>query len=210
MDEMTSAADNLSRRNSLKNSPRGLHTSLEGGLDDVDLLAIGQGSPISDIIQRVLGNSEILTCNTFHINKCVCLDITVDAQPSFSQQQGNNNMTPLSKKRPLEEKEMEYVFAKPVSVAPTPRKTKRHSPGIGYIIKRLYNTSLYNSVNLYDRTFQTLSVTFGRQCPGWHIENSRDSEKVTFTIATYTAYFCRLASSYLIYRFYCVSFLSSC
>ena len=53
IDEMNSADDN--RRNSLKNSPRGLHTSLEGGLDDVDLLAIGQGSPISDIIQRVLG-----------------------------------------------------------------------------------------------------------------------------------------------------------
>lgn len=56
MDEMNSAGDNLPRRNSLKNSPRALHTSLEGGLDDVDLLAIGQGSPISDIIQRVLGN----------------------------------------------------------------------------------------------------------------------------------------------------------
>ena len=57
---MNSAGDNISRRNSLKNSPRGLHTSLEGGLDDVDLLAIGQGSPITDIIQRVLGNLHVL------------------------------------------------------------------------------------------------------------------------------------------------------
>jgi hypothetical protein len=44
------------RRNSLKNSPRSMHTSLEGGLDDVDLLAIGQGSPMEDIIHGVLGN----------------------------------------------------------------------------------------------------------------------------------------------------------
>ena len=40
---------------SLKNSPRGLHTSLEGGLDDIDLLAIGQGSPMEDIVNRVFG-----------------------------------------------------------------------------------------------------------------------------------------------------------
>jgi hypothetical protein len=53
IDEMNSADDN--RHNSLIYSPRGLHTSLEGELDDVDLLAIGQGSPIGDIIQRVLG-----------------------------------------------------------------------------------------------------------------------------------------------------------
>ena len=40
-------------------------------------------------------------------------------------------MTPLAKKRPLEEKELDYVFTKPISVAPTPsRKTKRQSPGI--------------------------------------------------------------------------------
>ncbi|KAK4020678.1 hypothetical protein OUZ56_002633 [Daphnia magna] len=105
MEEMNSAGDNLTRRDSLKNSPRTMHTSLEGGLDDVDLLAIGQGSPISDIIQRVL-----------------------ETQPPFFHQH-NSNMTPLAKKRPLEEKESEYVFAKPVSVAPTPsRKTKRQSP----------------------------------------------------------------------------------
>jgi len=36
------------------------------------------------------------------------------------------NTTPSSKKRPLDEKEMEYVFAKPI--APTPRKTKKQSP----------------------------------------------------------------------------------
>lgn len=60
MDEMNSAGDNLSRRNSINSSPRGMHTSLEGGLDDVDLLAIGQGSPVSDIIHRVLGNLSFL------------------------------------------------------------------------------------------------------------------------------------------------------
>lgn len=54
MDEMNSASDS-SGRNSLKNSPRGVHTSLEGGLDDVDLLAIGQGSPVKDIVHRVIG-----------------------------------------------------------------------------------------------------------------------------------------------------------
>ena len=36
-----------------------MHTSLEGGLDDVDLLAIGQGSPMEDIIHGVLGNSSM-------------------------------------------------------------------------------------------------------------------------------------------------------
>ena len=65
MDEMNSANDNISGRNgcggsSLKNSPRAMCTSLEGGLDDVDLLAIGQGSPIGDIIQRVFGNCDII------------------------------------------------------------------------------------------------------------------------------------------------------
>ena len=54
---------------------------------------------------------------------------SVDTHPPFSH---NLNATPCSassKKRPLEEKEMDYIFAKPVSVAPTPRKTKRQSPG---------------------------------------------------------------------------------
>jgi len=64
-----------------------------------------------------------------------------ETQPPFSHQL-NNNMTPLAKKRPLEEKEMDYVFAKPVSVAPTPsRKTKRQSPGIG-----VFSISLKNRI----------------------------------------------------------------
>lgn len=72
MDEMNSASDNISGRNggggnSLKNSPRAMCTSLEGGLDDVDLLAIGQGSPIGDIIQRVFGNSDI---NAIIVENC--------------------------------------------------------------------------------------------------------------------------------------------
>ena len=126
---MNSVDDN--RRNSLKNSPRGLHTSLEGGLDDVDLLAIGQGSPISDIIQRVLGihYKPKLQYSAFIYFYSIAI-CHVETQPPFSNQL-NNNMTPLAKKRPLEEKELDYVFAKPVSVAPTPsRKTKRQSPGI--------------------------------------------------------------------------------
>ena len=126
IDEMNSAGDNISRRNSLKNSPRGLHTSLEGGLDDVDLLAIGQGSPITDIIQRVLGNLQVFLSRLK--KRRLCIIHLAETQTPFAHQL-NNNMTPLSKKRPLEEKEMEYVFAKPVSVAPTPRKTKRQSPG---------------------------------------------------------------------------------
>lgn len=52
----------------------------------------------------------------------------VEAHQQYGQQ-SNNMLTPVSKKRPLEEKEPDYVFAKPVSVAPTPRKTKRQSPG---------------------------------------------------------------------------------
>lgn len=120
-----------------------MHTSLEGGLDDVDLLAIGQGSPISDIVQRVLGNlySNKIVKYFSSFNRLVRC---TDTQPPFSHQL-NNNMTPSSKKRPLEEKELEYVFAKPVSVAPTPRKTKRQSPGTirrCHSIKRLYHKSL--------------------------------------------------------------------
>lgn len=50
---MNSAGDAC--RNSIKNSPRGMATSLEGGLDDVDLLTIGQGSPVADIAHRGYG-----------------------------------------------------------------------------------------------------------------------------------------------------------
>jgi hypothetical protein len=82
-----------------------------------------------------------------------------ETQPPFSHQL-NNNMTPLAKKRPLEEKEMEYVFAKPVSVAPTPsRKTKRQSPGI-LICNLFENWYFYFSKFMYYRPFQTLSVSF--------------------------------------------------
>jgi len=98
MDEMNSASDSAGR-NSLKNSPRGVHTSLEGGLDDVDLLAIGQ-SPVKDNVHRILDN---------HPQYCHLM-----------------NSTPTSKKRPLDEKDVDYVFAMPV--LPTPRKTKRQSP----------------------------------------------------------------------------------
>lgn len=41
--------------NSLKSSPRGLHTSLEGGLDDVDLLSICKATPIDQIVDKVVG-----------------------------------------------------------------------------------------------------------------------------------------------------------
>ena len=48
-----------------------------------------------------------------------------DTHPPFS----NHLMsTPTSKKRPLDEKDVDYVFAMPI--LPTPRKTKRQSPGI--------------------------------------------------------------------------------
>jgi len=40
--------------NSLGNSPRGLHTSLEGGLDDVALLNIGQASPLTGLTEPAL------------------------------------------------------------------------------------------------------------------------------------------------------------
>lgn len=53
-----------------------------------------------------------------------------DNHPPFSHHHQLNHPTP-SKKRPLDEHkdQPDYVFAKPVSVAPTPRKTKRQSPG---------------------------------------------------------------------------------
>ena len=63
MDEMNSASDSAGR-NSLKNSPRGVHTSLEGGLDDVDLLAIGQ-SPVKDNVHRILGKLPALIALNF-------------------------------------------------------------------------------------------------------------------------------------------------
>ena len=47
--------------------------------------------------------------------------------------------TTPSKKRPLDEKEMEYVFAKPI--APTPRKTKKQSPAKGLIYTGTYLTN---------------------------------------------------------------------
>lgn len=59
-------------------------------------------------------------------------DYFLDAHPPFSNQHNNQMMTVTPKKRPLEDhpkEHPEYVFAKPVSVAPTPRKTKRQSPG---------------------------------------------------------------------------------
>ena len=43
------ASDNL------RNSPRGLHTSLEGGLNDVDLLAICKVTPVDRIVEKVTG-----------------------------------------------------------------------------------------------------------------------------------------------------------
>ncbi|XP_037805207.1 maternal embryonic leucine zipper kinase-like [Penaeus monodon] len=43
--------------NSLSNSPRGLHTSLEGGLDDIDLLSICKVTPIDQLVDKVVGKS---------------------------------------------------------------------------------------------------------------------------------------------------------
>lgn len=40
---------------SLRNSPRGLHTSLEGGLNDVDLLSICKVTPVDQIVEKVVG-----------------------------------------------------------------------------------------------------------------------------------------------------------
>ena len=77
----------------------------------------------------------------------------------------NNNSTPLSKKRPLEEKELEYVFAKPICVAPTPRKTKRQSPGniLSYF---LWQSKLMSSVskilNSYQRVRQSIPNSLRR------------------------------------------------
>ncbi|KAK8380675.1 hypothetical protein O3P69_007948 [Scylla paramamosain] len=39
----------------LRNSPRGLHTSLEGGLNDVDLLSICKVTPVEQIVEKVVG-----------------------------------------------------------------------------------------------------------------------------------------------------------
>ncbi|XP_042241673.1 maternal embryonic leucine zipper kinase-like isoform X2 [Homarus americanus] len=41
--------------NSLANSPRGLHTSLEGGLNDIDLLSICKATPTDHIVNKVVG-----------------------------------------------------------------------------------------------------------------------------------------------------------
>nr|XP_027226981.1 maternal embryonic leucine zipper kinase-like [Penaeus vannamei] len=43
--------------NSLGNSPRGLHTSLEGGLDDIDLLSICKVTPIDQLVDKVVGKT---------------------------------------------------------------------------------------------------------------------------------------------------------
>lgn len=45
-------------QNSLADSPRGLHNSLEGGLDDVDLLKIGQNSVLSPAGKNSGGDRE--------------------------------------------------------------------------------------------------------------------------------------------------------
>lgn len=56
------------------------------------------------------------------------------------------NSTPTSKKRPLDEKDVDYVFAMPV--LPTPRKTKRQSPGIfiitGYVALERFFVNVNN------------------------------------------------------------------
>ena len=41
----------------LRNSPRGLHTSLEGGLNDVDLLSICKVTPVDQIVEKVVGKT---------------------------------------------------------------------------------------------------------------------------------------------------------
>ncbi|XP_050724800.1 maternal embryonic leucine zipper kinase-like [Eriocheir sinensis] len=50
-----SSASTRPGSNALGNSPRGLHTSLEGGLNDVDLLAICKATPIDQIVEKVTG-----------------------------------------------------------------------------------------------------------------------------------------------------------
>lgn len=45
--------------NTLSNSPRGLHTSLEGGLNDVDLLAICKVTPVDQIVEKVMGTTSL-------------------------------------------------------------------------------------------------------------------------------------------------------
>ena len=136
MDEMNSVNDQ-NRNNSLRNSPRAMATSLEGGLDDVDLLAIGQGSPIGDLIQRVLGKWWFLSSPLFPLDRLFSWIFLENFEPHFPRTDthppfSHNPYTATPKKRPLDEHKEQpdcYVFAKPVSVAPTPRKTKRQSPG---------------------------------------------------------------------------------
>ena len=40
---------------SLATSPRGLHISLEGGLNDLDLMAICNASPIDKCVDKITG-----------------------------------------------------------------------------------------------------------------------------------------------------------
>lgn len=60
----------------LASSPRGLHTSLEGGLDDIDLLSICKASPIDQIVDEVGGSP----CKETDLDK-VSVDLTPLVSP---------------------------------------------------------------------------------------------------------------------------------
>ncbi|XP_076041432.1 maternal embryonic leucine zipper kinase-like isoform X2 [Oratosquilla oratoria] len=98
--------------NSLGNSPRGLHTSLEGGLDDIDLLSICKSSPIDSIVEKVVG-SPSKGENTL-------------TTPEFE-------LTPLvspKKKRPISmrDEDKENTFIQPRVPTPGYKSRKRATP----------------------------------------------------------------------------------
>ena len=57
LDQGGSSNSNASPKKSLADSPRGLHNSLEGGLDDAELLKIGNGlTPKKEDLERAAKN----------------------------------------------------------------------------------------------------------------------------------------------------------
>ncbi|KAK2726409.1 maternal embryonic leucine zipper kinase-like [Artemia franciscana] len=85
----------------IQHSPRGLHTSLEGGLEDCELLTMGQANE-EESISETLGKE---------------VSWNVDVKDGPAQLTG--------KKRPLDDKENDHFTA---PCAPTPRRPKISSP----------------------------------------------------------------------------------
>ncbi|XP_071529014.1 maternal embryonic leucine zipper kinase-like [Panulirus ornatus] len=154
----------------LKSSPRGLHTSLEGGLNDVDLLSICKATPVDQIVDKVVGRVSPCKGNIASVQISPCKGKDPELTPLTS---------PKKRRPPSVSDEEKENFAQPRLPTPGHKSRKKATPSSPIPVKLSPSRSVDSGLNEYATPQKSRYLAPNSDEWGWTPDRTpRSSRKV--------------------------------